>query len=168
MSDGFAAPIWALYTITPKGTSVSPVVLSTRNIIIGLLAVSFCGFSSCNSFIALSPKGVAALSRPSILADTFIKIDPKAGCPLGIFGKSFPNNGLIRREKNAITPPCSPIFINPNHNDKTPVNPNEISNAVLAEEKDEFMISDHIWRFPKNRDWIIAIPNAIRKKAIQM
>ena len=140
MSDGFAAPIWALYTITPKGTSVSPVVLSTRNIIIGLLAVSFCGFSSCNSFIALSPKGVAALSRPSILADTFIKIDPKAGCPLGIFGKSFPNNGLIRREKNAITPPCSPIFINPNHNDKTPVNPNEISNAVLAEEKDEFNV----------------------------
>ena len=46
MSVGCAAPICARYTMMLTGIRVSPDVLSTRNIIIGLVAVSFFGFSS--------------------------------------------------------------------------------------------------------------------------
>ena len=46
ISEGFAAPICALYTITVMGISVSPDALSTRNIIIGLDASSFRGLIS--------------------------------------------------------------------------------------------------------------------------
>ena len=49
-------------------------------------------------------------------------------------------------------PPRSPIFINPSHKDRTPVSPNDISKAVLAEVNEEFMISFQIVRFPKNTD----------------
>ena len=61
------------------GMIVMPDVLSVRNIIIELLAVSFALLMLCNSCMALRPMGVAALSRPSILAEIFIKMAPKAG-----------------------------------------------------------------------------------------
>ena len=152
MSEGLAAPICALYTITPKGTKVSPVVFNTRNMIIGLLAVSLSGFISCISFIAFRPRGVAALSSHSIFEETFMKIDPNAGWFLGRSGKSLQKRGLISRENKAMIPPRSPIFINPSHKDRTPVSPNDISKAVLAEVNEEFMISFQIVRFPKNTD----------------
>ena len=79
MSVGCAAPICERYIIMLTGININPEVLITKNIIIGLLAVSFFGFNSCNSFIAFNPMGVAALSRPNILADIFIKIEPIAG-----------------------------------------------------------------------------------------
>ena len=56
------------------GMMVRPEVFSTRNIIIGLVAVSFFGFSSCMLSIAFRPNGVAALSSPSMLAAMFMKI----------------------------------------------------------------------------------------------
>ena len=65
--------------ITEVGSSVMPAVLSTRNMIIGLLAVSLCGLISCSSRIALRPSGVAALSRPRMLAEKFITMLPLAG-----------------------------------------------------------------------------------------
>ena len=46
-SVGDAAPYVALNANIVVGIMVSPLVLSTRNIIIGLVAVSFFGFSSC-------------------------------------------------------------------------------------------------------------------------
>ena len=46
MSVGSAAPICARYTMMLTGMRISPEVLMTRNIIIGLVAVSFFGFSS--------------------------------------------------------------------------------------------------------------------------
>ncbi len=46
MSVGMAAPICALYIIMLMGMMTNPEVLITRNMIIGLLAVSFWGFSS--------------------------------------------------------------------------------------------------------------------------
>ena len=48
----------------------------------------------------LKSQGVAALSRPNIFADTFMNIDPIAGCPLGTPGNRRQNNGLTRRPKN--------------------------------------------------------------------
>ena len=46
---------------------------------IASVAVSFFELIDCNSCIAFNPSGVAALSRPSILAETFINIAPSAG-----------------------------------------------------------------------------------------
>ena len=46
ISVGCVAPICARYIIILIGISINPEVLSTRNITIGLVAVSFRGFSS--------------------------------------------------------------------------------------------------------------------------
>ena len=147
---------------------INPEVLITRNIIMGLLAVSFLGFSSCNSFMAFSPMGVAALSSPSILADIFIKIEPMTGCPFGISGNKRQKTGLSQRERALISPLFSPIFIIPSQRDKTPVSPREISNAVLDESKVELIISVNIWVSPKNRSLQTATTKAITKNAIQI
>ena len=61
------------------GINVRPDVLRTKNMIIGLLAVSFFRLRVCSCSMAFSPKGVAALSRPNILAAMFIKILPVTG-----------------------------------------------------------------------------------------
>ena len=79
ISVGCAAPIWARYIIMLMGMRIKPEVLMTKNIIIGLVAVSFLGFSDCSSSIAFNPNGVAALSRPSMFALRFMKMEPKAG-----------------------------------------------------------------------------------------
>ena len=150
------------------GIMISPEVLITRNIIIGLLAVSFFGFNSCSSFIAFSPMGVAALSSPSILADIFMKIDPMTGCPFGMSGNKRQKTGLSQRERALIRPLFSPIFITPSQSDNTPVRPREISNAVLDESKVELMISVNIWVSPKNKSLQTATTKAITKNAIQM
>ena len=83
--------------------------------------------------MALRPSGVAALSRPSMLAAMFMKIEPVAGWPLGMSGNSLVNTGLSTLARAFTTPPRSPIFITPSHSDSTPVSPSEISKAVLAE-----------------------------------
>ena len=75
-SEGLAAPIWARYTMMLMGMTVSPEVLSTRNMIWALEAVSLSGFSSWSSCMAFRPRGVAALSRPSMLAAKFMIMEP--------------------------------------------------------------------------------------------
>ena len=150
------------------GIKVSPEAFSTRNISIASVAVSFLGFSSCNSFIAFNPSGVAALSSPSILADTFINIEPKAGCPLGTPGNRRVKSGLIRRDSTATIPPRSPIFIKPSHKVRTPVNPNEISKAVRAEENEAFIMSVQMAVLPYTTVCTTATTKAMTKNAIQM
>ena len=167
-SVGCAAPSWARYTMMPIGMMTNPEVFSTRNMIIGLLAVSFLGFSSCNPSMAFKPRGVAALSSPSILAARFMKILPVTGCPLGISGNSLLNIGLSSREMRVTKPPRSPIFMIPNHKESTPVKPNEISKAVWAELKVELMISGNTCVSPAKTKRPMATINAIRKKAIQI
>ena len=160
MSVGWAAPIWARYTMIEIGISVSPLVFSTRNMIIGFEAVTLisfiwlslilpCSFSIFNlpssiSFscsIAFRPRGVAALSRPSMLAAMFMKMEPVTGCPLGMSGNSFTKMGLSSRASTFTTPPFSPIFIIPSQSDNTPVRPNDISNAVFDEENVESIMA---------------------------
>ena len=80
------------------GTRVRPLVTNTRNMIIGFDARDLSGLVSCISRNACSPKGVAALSIPSIVALMFISIEPKAGCPLGRSGKIRVKNGLTTRD----------------------------------------------------------------------
>ena len=91
------------------GMRVNPEVFKTRNIIIGLLAESFWGLIDWSSCMALSPIGVAALSSPSMLADMFMKIEPKAGCPSGMSGKSLERIGDSSLANLFTKPLSSPI-----------------------------------------------------------
>ncbi len=78
-SVGVAAPYEALKAKMVVGMMVSPDVLSTKNIIIGLVAVSLRPFSSCICDMALRPVGVAALSSPNMFDAMFMKMLPIAG-----------------------------------------------------------------------------------------
>ena len=168
MSVGCAAPSCARYTMMLTGMSVRPDVLSTRNIIIGFVAVSFFGFSSCSCSIAFSPSGVAALSRPSMLAATFIKMLPVTGCPFGMSGNRRENTGESMRASTFTTPPFSPIFIMPSHSESTPVSPSEISNAVREVSNVEFIIAGNTSVSPMNTSRTRAMQKAMRKNAIQI
>ena len=150
------------------GISVSPEALMQRNMIIGSLAESFCVFSSCNSFMAFSPIGVAALSKPNRLAEMHMKIEPVAGWSFGIPGKSLLNTGAVNRAKACITPPFSPIFMMPSQRARTPVSPRDISNPVFAEAKEALMIWVKTSVSPPMANLQSATTKAIRKKAIQI
>ncbi len=168
ISVGLAAPAWARYIIMLIGIKQSPDALRIRNIIMASVAVSFSLLRVCNSCMALSPSGVAALSRPSILAETFMKIDPIAGCPLGTPGNSRQKSGEIIFPKKPITPAFSPIFIKPSHSERIPVSPRAISNAVAADEKEADITDDHTEKSPRTNVRNNATQNAAMKKAIQM
>ena len=112
--------------------------------------------------------GVAALSSPSILAETFMKIDPMAGCPLGTPGKRRVKSGEIRRPKKPITPARSPIFISPSQSERMPVRPSEISKPVAAELNEADMTDDHTDTSPITSDWKRAKTKVTRKNAIQI
>ena len=167
-SDGFTAPICARYIMMVIGIKVSPDALMQRNIIIALLASSFRGFNSCSCFIACNPIGVAALSSPKRLAEKFMKIEPVAGWSFGKPGKSLLNTGEAIRANACTTPPFSPIFMMPSHNDRIPVSPIDISNPVFAEANDALIISVKTCVSPMKSNLPAATTKAIRKKAIQI
>ena len=150
------------------GMSVSPEVFSTKNIIMGFEAVSFFVFNSCSCSIAFRPNGVAALSSPSMLAAMFMKILPVTGCPFGMSGNRRVKTGLRMRAKTLTTPPCSPIFIMPSHKAKTPVRPNEISNAVFDDENVESIMVGNTSKSPKTTNFTSAMINAMMKKPSQI
>ena len=166
-SVGCTAPYELRKARIVVGMIVKPEVFSTKNIIIGLVAVSFLVFNSCICPIAFNPVGVAALSSPNIFDAIFIKIDPITGWFLGISGKSLEKKGLSIRARTLTTPALSPIFIIPNHNANTPVKPNDVSKAVLDESKVESTIFWNIVVSPINRE-IIPKTKAIRKNPIQI
>ncbi|CCY65818.1 uncharacterized protein BN467_00313 [Prevotella sp. CAG:1124] len=147
---------------------VSPEVLSTRNIIIGLVAVSFFLLRLWSCSMAFRPSGVAALSRPSMLAAMFMKMEPVAGWPFGMSGNSLVNTGLSTLARAFTTPPFSPIFITPSHSDSTPVSPSDISKAVLAELNVEFIMAGNTSVSPMNTSLTSAMTNAMRKNDIQI
>ena len=118
--------------ITEVGMIVMPAVLSTRNMIIGSLAVVLSGLISCSSFIAFRPSGVAALSRPSMLALMFMTMLPPAGWPRGMPGNTRSKRGAMARANRSIIPARSPIFMMPSHRLITPTRPSEMSKPVLA------------------------------------
>jgi hypothetical protein len=64
---------------TETGISVIPLVLIAKSMHMALVATPGCLFSDSSSFIARSPKGVAALFKPRMFADTLSVIDPSAG-----------------------------------------------------------------------------------------
>ena len=168
MSVGCAAPICARYIMMLTGIRIRPEVLMTRNMIIGLVAVSLRGFSSWSSFIAFSPKGVAALSSPSMLADRFMKMEPMAGCPLGMSGKRRQKTGLSQRDRASIMPLFSPIFMMPSQSESSPVSPREISKAFLDEANVAFTSSVKMPVSPPSSSLPAATTKAMTKKATQM
>ena len=146
---------------------VSPEVFSTKNIIMGFVAVSFFVFSSCIWLIAFSPVGVAALSRPNMLDAIFMKIDPMTGWFRGISGNSFDRKGLNMRARTLTIPACSPIFMMPNHNAKIPVRFRDVVKAVSDDSKVAFTIFSNIVVSPIRREMIPKM-KAMKKNAIQM
>ena len=66
------------------------------------------------------------------------------------------------------TPPLSPIFMMPNHNDSTPVRPSEISKAVFDDSKVEFIIAGNTSTSPRIIRRKRPIRKAITKKATKM
>ena len=132
ISVGLAAPKMERSTIIASGITVRPEVFKPRNMICAFDAVSLSGLSSCISFIAFNPRGVAALSKPRILALKFMMIEPVAGWFRGISGNNREKNGPTILERIGTIPPFSPIFIMPSHKDIIPVRYNESSKPVLA------------------------------------
>jgi hypothetical protein len=83
-------------------------------------------------------------------------------------GNSLLKIGLNNREIKLMSPPFSPIFMMPNHKERTPVNPNAISNAVFEALKVELMISGKTCVSPKKINRPIATTKAIKKNDIQI
>ncbi len=149
------------------GMMVSPEVLSTRNMIIGLVAVSLRVLSSCMPCMAFRPVGVAALSRPSMLEAMFMKMLPITGWFLGRSGKSLVKNGLSIRASTFTAPARSPIFMMPSQRASTPVRPSEISKAFFEESNVESTIFWNTVGSPM-ASCIAAKMKAITKNAIQI
>src|SRR5687768_15152575 len=99
MSVGFSALKAALAAMMLTGIRVNPDAWRQRNMICALEATSLLGFNSCRLSIAFNPKGVAALSSPSRLAEKFIIICPIEGCPFGISGNNLEKKGPMTRDK---------------------------------------------------------------------
>ena len=150
------------------GMMVSPEVLSVRNIIIELLAVSFFVFMLCSSCIAFSPTGVAALSSPSMFADTFMNMEPSAGWFLGISGNSLVSTGLRNLASLFTSPLSSPIFRIPIHKVRVPVSPSVISKAVVDILNVESIISGRVSMSPKKISFTNPMMTPMAKRAIQI
>ena len=87
ISEGSFAPNTARCAMMASGIRVNPEVCRTRNMICASVASSGFGLSVCRLSIAFRPKGVAALSSPSRLAEKFITMWPLAGWFFGTPGK---------------------------------------------------------------------------------
>ena len=129
---GSAAPCCARYIKIVTGSSVSDEVLSTKNRICALLAVSLLGLRLCSECIALMPIGVAALSRPRIFAAKFMLISPIAGWPRGTSGIKRQNSGSSTRPSRRIKPAFSAIERNPSHSVMVPSSTRIISTLTSA------------------------------------
>jgi hypothetical protein len=97
-----------------------------------------------------------------------MKIEPKAGCPLGISGNSLHSTGLRNLESELIIPLFSPIFMIPNQKASNPVRPMAISKADFEESKVELTNVVNISVSPKNIVLQSATKKATTKKAIQI
>ena len=76
---GLAAFAADLKAMILTGINVKPDACKHKNMICALEATDLFGLISCKLSIAFNPKGVAALSNPSKLAEKFIIICPIAG-----------------------------------------------------------------------------------------
>src|SRR5665648_651416 len=115
ISVGLREPACIRTAITVAGISVIQEVFKARKVIIAGLATSGVEFSFWSSCIAFSPKGVAALPKPKILALKFIIIAPSAGL-LGLRdGNKRRTAGPKTRARPFMKPASSAKRMSPNH-----------------------------------------------------
>jgi hypothetical protein len=67
-----------------------------------------------------------------------------------------------------MNPLCSPIFMIPSQKANTPLNPNEISKAVLDRLNNAVIISENTFVSPNTKSLKVAVTKALIKKKIQM
>ena len=103
-----------------------------------------------------------------MLADRFMKMEPVTGWPFGTSGNNRVKTGLSQRANTFTIPPLSPIFITPNHNESTPVNPKEISKAVLDWANVASIMAGNTSRSPMNNSFAKATTKATKKNATQI
>ena len=118
--------------------------------------------------IAFRPKGVAALSRPSMLALKFITISPIAGCCSGISGNNRLSKGFSKRASQRTAPAFSAIFIRPRKKIIVPAsgNPTLITESLAAVNKPSTMVLK-MSVLPNTSHFIMATRNPVTKKKIQ-
>ncbi len=123
MPAGSLEPAAARSAMTPVGSSVTLEVLIARNSAMALVAVPLCGLSVSSSCMARMPNGVAALPRPSTLAEMLRIIAPMAGCSAGTSGNRRTMSGRTARAMMSSSPPASATFIRPRNRAITPTRP---------------------------------------------
>ena len=82
--------------------------------------------------MALMPKGVAALPRPSMFAEMLRIMALMAGCSAGTSGNRRTMTGRTRRASCRIMPPASRMRTNPSHSDMMPIKPMASVTAPFA------------------------------------
>ena len=129
---GLVDPDATRIAIAVAGINCTELVLIARNVHIAFVATPGREFSDSRSRIARKPSGVAALPKPSMLADMFITMQPIAGCSGGTSGK---RRRMMGRKPCAIfctSPARSAKRITPSHNAMIPISANAIVTAVFA------------------------------------
>ena len=107
----------------PVGSRVTLEVLIARNSAMALVAVPLCGLSLSSSCMARMPNGVAALPRPSTLAEMLRIMAPMAGCSAGTSGNRRTMSGRTTRAMMTRSPPASATFMSPRKSAITPTRP---------------------------------------------
>ena len=127
---GCREPWAAKIAMAVAGTSWMELVLIARNVHIAFDAMPGWGFRVSRLRMAFSPRGVAALPRPSILAAMLSTIAPRAGCPSGTSGNSIRVKGWSLRASASTRPERSARRNSPSH---SPIIPAKGSaTAVIA------------------------------------
>ena len=130
---GSSDPSAERIAITPSGSTAPPDVLIARKSTIELVATPGWEFRLFSSFMALRPKGVAALPRPRILAEMFMIIALIAGCSAGISGKSRRISGASARAIERISPASCSTRIRPSQSAIMPSRPIAVWMANFAD-----------------------------------
>ncbi len=131
ISVGLAEPALLRKAITVVGNKVMALVFSKSKVIILSEAVSGLGLSCCNSCMACKPKGVAALPKPSRLAQKFSTMPLKAGLSAGSSGNKWRSNGESNPASFCKSPLASIKAKTPSQSIKTPAS-DTIKSTLLA------------------------------------
>ena len=124
MAKGASEPAAARRATVPVGAmSTMEEVLMARNSAMALVAEPRRVFRRSSSAMALMPKGVAALPRPSILAAKFMIMAPMAGWSGGTSGNSRSSSGRSARAMARNSPPRAAMRTSPKNSIIAPVSP---------------------------------------------
>ena len=118
---GAAEPACCRSAAQVVGMSWREAVFIATKVTMALLALSLWGFNFCSSRIAARPKGVAALPRPSRLAERFMQMACMAGLPCGTVGNSHRVRGCSSRASASVRRQRRAISIRPLHRHSMPV-----------------------------------------------